>query len=33
MWYFIWILGLFLASAFSILNAISFENYDSETET
>ncbi|WP_295894647.1 cytochrome bd-I oxidase subunit CydX [uncultured Vibrio sp.] len=33
MWYFVWILGLFLAAAFSILNAISFEKYASEAET
>ncbi|EGU39975.1 MULTISPECIES: cytochrome bd-I oxidase subunit CydX [Vibrio] len=32
MWYFVWILGLFLASAFAVLNAISLEKSDSETE-
>ncbi|OEF79073.1 cytochrome bd-I oxidase subunit CydX [Vibrio splendidus] len=25
MWYFVWILGLFLASAFAILNVINLE--------
>ncbi|MEZ8347976.1 MULTISPECIES: cytochrome bd-I oxidase subunit CydX [Vibrio] len=33
MWYFVWILGLFLASAFSVLNVISLEKGDSETES
>ncbi|MEZ9386636.1 cytochrome bd-I oxidase subunit CydX [Vibrio lentus] len=32
MWYFVWILGLFLASAFAVLNVISLETSDSETE-
>ncbi|WP_081090297.1 cytochrome bd-I oxidase subunit CydX [Vibrio splendidus] len=33
MWYFVWILGLFLASAFAVLNVISLEQSDSETES
>ncbi|PMO42501.1 cyd operon protein YbgT [Vibrio splendidus] len=33
MWYFVWILGLFLASAFAVLNVISVEKSDSETES
>ncbi|MCC4856895.1 cytochrome bd-I oxidase subunit CydX [Vibrio lentus] len=32
MWYFVWILGLFLASAFAVLSVISLEKSDSETE-
>ncbi|OQQ10213.1 cyd operon protein YbgT [Vibrio splendidus] len=32
MWYFVWILGLFLASAFAVLNVISLEKSDSGTE-
>ncbi|MCZ4309758.1 cytochrome bd-I oxidase subunit CydX [Vibrio atlanticus] len=32
MWYFVWILGLFLASAFAVLNVIGLEKSDSETE-
>ncbi|TVU62165.1 cytochrome bd-I oxidase subunit CydX [Vibrio atlanticus] len=33
MWYFVWILGLFLASAFAILNVVSLEKGDLETES
>ncbi|MEC7939899.1 MAG: cytochrome bd-I oxidase subunit CydX [Pseudomonadota bacterium] len=32
MWYFVWILGLFLASAFAVLNVISLEKSDLETD-
>ncbi|WP_086775359.1 cytochrome bd-I oxidase subunit CydX [Vibrio coralliirubri] len=33
MWYFVWILGLFLASAFAVLNVISLEKSDLEMES
>ncbi|MDH5921848.1 cytochrome bd-I oxidase subunit CydX [Vibrio splendidus] len=33
MWYFVWILGLFLASAFAVLNVISLEKSESEIES
>ncbi|MDH6016510.1 cytochrome bd-I oxidase subunit CydX [Vibrio splendidus] len=33
MWYFVWILGLFLASAFAVLNVISLEKGGAETES
>ncbi|OBT26151.1 cyd operon protein YbgT [Vibrio tasmaniensis] len=33
MWYFVWILGLFLASAFAVLNVISLEKSGSEIES
>jgi len=32
MWYFVWVLGLFLASAFVVLNIISLEKSDLETD-
>ncbi|MDK9737969.1 cytochrome bd-I oxidase subunit CydX [Vibrio sp. D404a] len=32
MWYFVWILGLLLASAFTVLNLIGLEKEESNTD-